>query len=194
MKRQIVSIILYEYVLFSKVLSLATPSLKYLPPGNIGVPSRQYLQYKIVKEAPYGVAYERGTNSGRTKYVATKQIPIVRQDYASDSSGNYNFGFETANGIQRAESGDVQGKPKSSLNVKGSYSYIGDDGRTYTINYRADENGFHAEGVHLPTPPPFYGQSHIGGTFSGGGSQNKVNVYSPSIQYLPPQRLVSKRH
>uniref|UniRef100_A0A034UYY4 Larval cuticle protein 1 n=1 Tax=Bactrocera dorsalis TaxID=27457 RepID=A0A034UYY4_BACDO len=203
MKGQIAIFILCEYVLFSKVLSLAPPSLKYLPPGNIGVPSRQYLasdrdrnlHYKKVNEAPSVTEYERGTGSVRTRYVAPKQIqvPIVRQDYVSDASGSYNFGFETANGIQRVESGDVYNKPKSSLNVEGSYSYTGDDGRTYTVNYRADENGFHAEGDHLPTPPPLHNQNSVDGTFSRSGSQNKANVYSPSIQYLPPQRFYSKR-
>ena len=43
---------------------------------------------------------------------------------------------------------------EGSLSVSGSYSYIGDDGQTYTVTYTADENGFHAEGAHLPTPPP----------------------------------------
>lgn len=43
---------------------------------------------------------------------------------------------------------------EGSLQVSGSYSYVGDDGQTYTVTYTADENGYHAEGAHLPTPPP----------------------------------------
>lgn len=38
--------------------------------------------------------------------------------------------------------------------MQGSYSYTGPDGIVYTINYIADENGFRAEGAHIPTPPP----------------------------------------
>lgn len=43
---------------------------------------------------------------------------------------------------------------EGSLQVSGSYSYVGDDGQTYTVTYTADENGYRAEGAHLPTPPP----------------------------------------
>ncbi|CAH1640103.1 unnamed protein product [Spodoptera littoralis] len=43
---------------------------------------------------------------------------------------------------------------EGSLAVSGSYSYVGDDGQTYTVTYIADENGYRAEGAHLPTPPP----------------------------------------
>ena len=35
----------------------------------------------------------------------------------------------------------------------GSFSYTGPDGVVYTVTYTADENGFRAEGTHLPTPP-----------------------------------------
>lgn len=39
--------------------------------------------------------------------------------------------------------------------VQGSYSYTGDDGKTYSVHYKADANGgFQAVGDHLPTPPP----------------------------------------
>lgn len=38
--------------------------------------------------------------------------------------------------------------------MRGSYSYTGPDGIVYTITYIADENGFRAEGAHIPTPPP----------------------------------------
>lgn len=34
--------------------------------------------------------------------------------------------------------------------MQGQYSYTGPDGIVYTITYIADENGYRAEGTHLP--------------------------------------------
>ena len=36
--------------------------------------------------------------------------------------------------------------------MKGSYSYIGADGKTYQVDWYADDTGFHASGPHLPKP------------------------------------------
>lgn len=67
-----------------------------------------------------------------------------------------NFRYETGNGISHQEEGhhNPQGPELGEQVVKGSYSYTGDDGQKITVKYTADANGFHAEGDHLPTPPP----------------------------------------
>lgn len=46
------------------------------------------------------------------------------------------------------------GSDKAEQVVEGSYSYVGDNGQTYTVNYIADSNGFRASGDHLPVAPP----------------------------------------
>lgn len=64
--------------------------------------------------------------------------------------------FETSNGIRADEQGYIKnpGTEREAQVMQGSYSYTGADGIIYTVTYIADENGFRAEGAHLPTPPP----------------------------------------
>ncbi|MDK0835628.1 chitin-binding domain-containing protein, partial [Clostridium perfringens] len=72
--------------------------------------------------------------------------------------GNYEFGFETQDGIQRQENGelkealDEENKPHKVIVVRGSYSYTDKEGNLQTVNYFADETGFHAEGPSIPKP------------------------------------------
>nr|XP_034835562.1 cuticle protein 3-like [Maniola hyperantus] len=71
--------------------------------------------------------------------------------YHSESDGhNYQYAYETENGIKAQEVGTVN----KGTQAEGGYSYKGDDGHVYTVNYIADEHGFRASGAHLPTPPP----------------------------------------
>ena len=66
--------------------------------------------------------------------------------------------FESEDGISRQEDGEVkealdeENKPHSVVVVRGSYSYPGEGGKPETINYYADETGFHAEGDSIPKP------------------------------------------
>ena len=36
---------------------------------------------------------------------------------------------------------------------QGDYSFTGDDGQVYSLQYVADDNGFQPQGAHLPVAP-----------------------------------------
>ncbi|XP_073837836.1 larval cuticle protein 65Ag1-like [Musca autumnalis] len=64
----------------------------------------------------------------------------------------YEYAVETSDGKTAQEEGHLedQGTEDEAIVVKGSYSYVGDDGQTYSVNYVADKNGFQPQGAHLP--------------------------------------------
>lgn len=79
------------------------------------------------------------------------------QAHSSSNNGDAVFrSYETENAIQASESGELRnaGTPDEANAVQGSYSWADADGTVYTVNYVADENGFQAQGAHLPVPPP----------------------------------------
>ncbi|XP_015124184.1 endocuticle structural glycoprotein SgAbd-2 [Diachasma alloeum] len=85
-----------------------------------------------------------------------RRFAILRQSHDQDFGGSYAFSYDTENGISVAE----QGQPKNlgaagqAEVVRGQYSYTAPDGTPILVTYQADENGFQANGAHLPTPPP----------------------------------------
>lgn len=74
--------------------------------------------------------------------------------YENDNIGvdGYKYAYETSGGIRAEESGQLNnaGQENEAISVRGSFSYIGDDGQTYTVEYVADENGFQPSAAHLP--------------------------------------------
>uniref|UniRef100_A0A1L8E379 Putative flexible cuticle protein 12 n=1 Tax=Nyssomyia neivai TaxID=330878 RepID=A0A1L8E379_9DIPT len=83
---------------------------------------------------------------------ADRNAHILR--YESDNIGvdGYKFAYETSNGIAQQEHAELRnvGTEHEAIVVRGSFSYLGPDGVTYTVNYIADENGFQPQGAHLP--------------------------------------------
>ncbi|CRK95976.1 CLUMA_CG009417, isoform A [Clunio marinus] len=94
---------------------------------------------------------------GDYQHYQTTPVPIVKFDHQQNHDGSYQYAYETGNGISAHESGYVKnaGVKDAEIQVaQGYYSYTGPDGHPITVHYTADENGFRAEGDHLPTPPP----------------------------------------
>ncbi|XP_063585307.1 uncharacterized protein LOC134762689 [Penaeus indicus] len=72
--------------------------------------------------------------------------PIESQYQAVDQYGQYAFGF-TGGDLARSETRGADGS------VRGSYSYVDEEGRTQTQHYVADELGFRVTGTNLPRAP-----------------------------------------
>ncbi|XP_017470783.1 PREDICTED: larval cuticle protein 8-like [Rhagoletis zephyria] len=79
------------------------------------------------------------------------QAQILRLDSDVKPDG-YSFALETSDGKTHNEEGQLKniGAEDETIVVRGSFSFVADDGQTYTVNYIADENGFQPEGAHLP--------------------------------------------
>ncbi|XP_026729961.1 endocuticle structural glycoprotein ABD-5-like [Trichoplusia ni] len=73
-----------------------------------------------------------------------QDVQILRYDADNDGLGNYNFVYEQSDGSKRNENGELRnaGAEDEFLVMRGSYSWVGPDGVTYTVNYVADDQGF----------------------------------------------------
>ncbi|XP_021932415.1 endocuticle structural glycoprotein SgAbd-2-like [Zootermopsis nevadensis] len=93
----------------------------------------------------------------RGQYSNLQTVPIIQYNNEVNYDGTYRYNYETGNGIVVQEQGYLKNPGQKDLEAQvatGSFSYTGPDGVLYTVTYTADENGFRAEGAHLPTPPP----------------------------------------
>ncbi|CAH1391447.1 unnamed protein product [Nezara viridula] len=87
-------------------------------------------------------------------------IPIISYVNDNNYDGSYKYSYETGNGISASEEGFLKNPGQKDLEAqtaRGTYSYTAPDGQVITVNWYADETGFHAEGAHIPTPPPVPG-------------------------------------
>ncbi|CRL02971.1 CLUMA_CG016569, isoform A [Clunio marinus] len=82
----------------------------------------------------------------------SKNAQILRYENDNIGLGGYNFAYETSDGQARQENAELKniGTENEALVVRGSYSFVADDGQTYTVTYIADENGFQPSAPHIP--------------------------------------------
>ncbi|XP_066591333.1 flexible cuticle protein 12-like [Prorops nasuta] len=83
-----------------------------------------------------------------------KEHVVLLKEAPSDNIGldGYHYGYELSNGESKQETAQLKtvGKEQAIV-VSGSYSFV--DPATnvkYTVEYTADETGFHPKGAHLP--------------------------------------------
>ncbi|EDW94049.1 pupal cuticle protein Edg-78E [Drosophila yakuba] len=99
-------------------------------------------RYMLVASAILACAYAAATyNQDGSAY-------ITKLDADIQPEGNYNYQYETSNGIAAQEAG-IGGNHAS-----GGYSYYSPEGQLVQISYVADANGYQPQGALLPTPPP----------------------------------------
>lgn len=83
-------------------------------------------------------------------------IPIVKQILDVGFDGNYHNFYKTGNGITVNEHGllkNVGIKGAEASEVVGYVSYSAPDGTPIALRYIANENGYIAQGPHLPVAP-----------------------------------------
>ncbi|KAJ8669022.1 hypothetical protein QAD02_000281 [Eretmocerus hayati] len=115
-------------------------------------------QYSEVQQNQYSEQSGQSSPS-LDRRASTTPIPILQWNKEQEHDGTYRASYETGNNIIAEESGYIkqvgQGDEQSDALVQqGSYSYTSPEGKIITIQYTADETGFHPTGEHLPTPPP----------------------------------------
>ncbi|KAJ8732730.1 hypothetical protein PYW07_015329 [Mythimna separata] len=86
----------------------------------------------------------------------TKPIEIVAYRSETQPDGSYSFFYRTSDGSERTEQGvvkealDEENKPQKVVIISGSYTVLDSEGKPDTVNYYADETGYHAEGKSIP--------------------------------------------
>eukprot|EP00095_Tigriopus_kingsejongensis_P011769 snap_masked-scaffold119_size336447-processed-gene-0.2 protein:Tk11769 transcript:snap_masked-scaffold119_size336447-processed-gene-0.2-mRNA-1 annotation:"---NA---" len=136
---------------------------------------------RIVRDSGYQPA------GGRAAQPA-QPIAIVRSVYNAPSaeSQNYDFSFETENGIQQEASGEMKTVDNVEVMVmRGSYTYIDADGQDVTVSWVADENGYRAESAILPIAPeiPFPEQAEAVAAQIRFAQQEEQQVAASSNSY-----------
>ncbi|XP_056629908.1 pupal cuticle protein 20-like [Diorhabda sublineata] len=128
--------------------------LAFFQLASCGLLPNTYLPAQRGSSFPAQPAYSGQVNafaSAGTYSNSGPQIPILRLDNNNEGEGTYHYQYETGNGISAQEQGDARGDGTKS---NGGFSYTSPEGQQIRLTYTADENGFHPEGSHLPTPPP----------------------------------------
>ncbi|XP_054265131.1 larval cuticle protein 65Ag1-like [Macrosteles quadrilineatus] len=87
---------------------------------------------------------------------AAQVAPVIQRTEFRDTSGQISESYSTHDGQHFQERGIL--KPtadgKDYVLVKtGSYQFITPEGQNVRTDWQADENGFHAQGNHLPVAP-----------------------------------------
>lgn len=79
----------------------------------------------------------------------------VIQSESEVNPDSFRINLELDNGQIQKQEGHLQGDgDEQAIVQQGSFQWTAPDGTPISIQYTADETGYHPVGDHLPTPPP----------------------------------------
>ncbi|XP_013109101.2 cuticular protein 47Eg-like [Stomoxys calcitrans] len=83
---------------------------------------------------------------------ANENANVLRND-AEVNVENFKYALELDNSVNTQQEGSLNG---GNWVVKGSYKFTSPEGEEVSVQYTADENGYHVDAAQpvLPTPPP----------------------------------------
>ncbi|XP_073848970.1 cuticular protein 47Eg-like [Musca autumnalis] len=84
---------------------------------------------------------------------ANEEANVLRND-AEVNVDSFRYAYEFDNSIKAQQEGSLVGEDK--WVVKGEHSYTSPEGEQVSLQYTADETGYHVDAANplLPTPPP----------------------------------------
>lgn len=108
-------------------------------------------QTKNYYSLPTSQVLEPQASVVRTVTATRAPIGIIREVNTGPQDGNYNWNFETENGISQSVEGRMKMVADTPVYVmQGEYSYPGADGNMWKVEWYADETGYHPSAPFLP--------------------------------------------
>ncbi|XP_020810132.1 pupal cuticle protein [Drosophila serrata] len=78
-----------------------------------------------------------------------RNTKTLQNELQVERDGNYRYAYETSNGISASQAG------LGGVSVQGGSSYTSPEGSVISVNYVADEFGYHPVGDHIPKVPDY---------------------------------------
>ncbi|XP_019893485.2 pupal cuticle protein Edg-78E isoform X1 [Musca domestica] len=89
-----------------------------------------------------------GYSDAVAKALDREAYTIYYNNKTPNKDGDYNFDFQTSNGITVKGAGNVNG-------AVGAVQYVSPEGLPITWTYVADSDGYHPTGDHIPMRPEY---------------------------------------
>ncbi|CAH0729112.1 unnamed protein product, partial [Brenthis ino] len=90
--------------------------------------------------------------SAATIPVDSKSAVITSQEFDNIGVNGYNYKYVSSDGKSASEEAVLKnpGTETEAIEVRGVFSYVGNDGVLYEVKYISNEKGFQPQGAHLP--------------------------------------------